>query len=149
MATARTTDWAETAQATLAARGHRAGGARTAVIELLGAEGGCCNAEDVARDLRAQGRRVGTASVYRALAVLADAGLVQKVAVPGSPTRFELVHAGGEHHHHAVCERCGKTVPFSDEELEAAVQAVSDRVPFRIDSHDVTLHGTCEACARA
>lgn len=138
--------WAEAALATLAARGYRAGGARTAVIELLAEEGGCMDADDVASKLRGRGRRVGTASVYRALALLTELDLVHKVALPGSPARFELVLAGGEHHHHLVCDRCGRTFPFSDEVLEEAVQAISARAAFQVEAHDVTLHGVCERC---
>ena len=140
--------WAEHARATLAERGYRAGGARTAVIELLAAEGGCIEAEQVDGRLRELGRKVGTASVYRALALLTELGLLHKVALPDSPVRFELVLAGGEHHHHIVCEQCGRTVAFTDQALEEAVHSISDRTSFRVAAHDVTLHGTCDACLR-
>ena len=129
-------------------RGYRAGGARTAVIELLAAEGGCIEAEQVDGRLRELGRKVGTASVYRALALLTELDLLHKVALPDSPVRFELVLAGGEHHHHIVCERCGRTVAFTDQALEEAVHSISDRTSFRVAAHDVTLHGTCDACLR-
>lgn len=138
--------WAERALAELSATGHRAGGARTAVIKLLAAEGGCLEAEDVAERLRAEGRRVGTASVYRALNLLSDLGLLQKVALAGSPTRFELVRDGGEHHHHIVCDSCGRTVPFSDRRLESAVAELSARSSFQVLAHEITLHGECEGC---
>jgi Fur family transcriptional regulator, ferric uptake regulator len=142
-------EWTEAAFAALAARGHRSGGARTAVIELLGAEGGCLDAEAVAARLRTSGRAVGTASVYRALGVLADLGLLHKVALPDAPVRFELVLPGGDHHHHIVCDACGKTVAFSDEDLESAVEQISRRAAFEVEAHEVTLHGTCEACLSA
>lgn len=139
-------DWAEAALAELARSGHRAGGARTAVIELLAAEGGCIDAEQVEARLREGGRSVGTASVYRALGLLADLGLLQKVAVAGAPVRFELVHPDGHHHHHLVCDRCGRTVAFTDDALERAVHDVSRRASFEVRAHEITLHGTCEAC---
>lgn len=139
-------EWAETALAELARSGHRAGGARTAVIELLAAEGGCIDAEQVEAQLRERGRTVGTASVYRALGLLSELGLLQKVAVAGAPVRFELVHPDGHHHHHIVCDRCGRTVAFTDEALERAVHDVSRRASFQVSSHEITLHGTCEGC---
>lgn len=141
--------WTQTAFARLAHAGYRAGGARTAVVELLGTEGGCVEAEDVVARLRSRGRRAGTASVYRALAVLTELGLLHKVALPDSASRFELVLPGGEHHHHIVCDRCGRTESFSDEQLEAAVHAVSERASFEVAAHDITLHGTCEPCQRS
>lgn len=140
--------WVAHALSELAARGYRAGDARTAVIELLGTEGGCLDADDVAQRLRERGRRVGTASVYRALNVLSDLGLVHRVAVAEGPARFELVHPGGEHHHHIVCDCCGKTVAFEDDGLEHAIDRVSEETSFTVDAHDVTLHGTCDECQR-
>jgi Fur family ferric uptake transcriptional regulator len=142
-------EWAEAALAELARGGHRAGGARTAVIELLAAEGGCIDAEQVEARLREAGRSVGTASVYRALGLLSELGLLQKVAVAGAPVRFELVRPDGHHHHHIVCDRCGRTVAFTDDDLERAVHAVSRRASFEVSSHEITLHGTCEACRSA
>lgn len=139
-------EWAEIASERLATAGFRAGGARTAVVKLLGEQGGCLGAEDVAEKLRASGESVGTASVYRALALLVDLGLLHKVALADSPARFELVLPGGEHHHHLVCDRCGRTVAFADEQLEQAVESISERTPFRVEAHDVTLHGVCPAC---
>lgn len=139
--------WADVALSELARSGHRAGGARTAVIELLAAEGGCIDAEQVEARLREGGRAVGTASVYRALGLLADLGLLQKVAVAGAPVRFELVHPDGHHHHHIVCDHCGRTVAFTDDALERAVHDVSRRASFQVSSHEITLHGTCEGCS--
>jgi Fur family transcriptional regulator, ferric uptake regulator len=142
-------EWTEHAFAELAARGYRSGGARTAVVELLGAEGGCLDAEAIAARLRASGRGVGTASVYRALALLVDLGLLHKVSLADAPVRFELVLSGGDHHHHLVCDACGRTVAFSDEDLEAAVEAISRRTEFAVEAHEVTLHGTCQGCLSA
>jgi Fur family ferric uptake transcriptional regulator len=141
-----TAGWAGSALAALTVNGFRAGGARTAVIELLADEGGCLEAEDVAAKLRTQGRRIGTASVYRALALLSDLGLLHKVALPDAPVRFELVLPDGDHHHHIVCDDCGKTVAFTDDRLERAIHAASRSADFEVRSHDITLHGSCEAC---
>lgn len=142
-------EWAQRALEVLRERGYRAGGARTAVIELLGAEGGCLEAEDVASRLSELGRRVGTASVYRALGLLSDLSLLHKVALADGPARFELVLPDGEHHHHIVCDRCGATAAFSDQQLEDAVHAISESTNFQVSAHDVTLRGTCSACQSA
>ena len=138
--------WSERAREQLAAHGYKAGGARMAVVELLGSEGGCLEAEEVAARLRELGTTVGTASVYRALALLAELRLLHRVALPGAPARFELVLPHGEHHHHIVCDSCGRTAAFADEELESAVEAISRRTVFEVQAHDVTLHGLCEDC---
>ncbi|MGZ5325618.1 MAG: Fur family transcriptional regulator, partial [Solirubrobacterales bacterium] len=58
-------DWEGRAIETLASSGHRAGGARTAVVELLAEQDCCLSAQQIHDRLRSGGRGVGIASVYR------------------------------------------------------------------------------------
>jgi len=139
--------WAERAFRELALRGHRAGGARAAVIERLASEGGCLTAQELAERLRGGTRTVGAASVYRALAALEEAGLVRPADLGPGERRYELVHDDGSHHHHVVCDRCGRTIAFSDHGLEGAIEGVAKRLGVSIDAHDVVLRGTCRDCS--
>jgi Fur family transcriptional regulator, ferric uptake regulator len=148
-ATASATRWAEHAFAVLAEHGHRAGGARAAVIETLGRHGGCVDADELVGTLRGEGTRVGVASVYRALGLLAALGVLQRVPVAGGSARYELLGPGGDHHHHLVCDDCGATMAFEDEALERAIGGVSRRTEYAVQVHDVTLHGTCPDCQRS
>jgi Fur family ferric uptake transcriptional regulator len=141
--------WVARAFSVLGDAGYRAGGARSAVVEAIGREGGCLSAEEVSTRLRSAGKRVGTASVYRALSVLSDLGALHAVSMPGAPLRYELVLPGGHHHHHVVCDGCGETASFQDPDLEAAIERLSSRVAYRVEAHDVTLRGRCPACSRA
>jgi Fur family ferric uptake transcriptional regulator len=141
--------WIASAFAVLGEAGYRAGGARSAVVEAIGREGGCLSADEVSARLRGEGKRVGTASVYRALSVLSELGALHGVSMPGAPLRYELVLPGGHHHHHVVCDSCGDTASFQDPDLEAAIERLSTRVAYHVDAHDVTLRGTCPACSRA
>ena len=143
------TPWAEHAFAVLSEHGHRAGGARSAVVEALGRHGGCLDAEELVGKLRRERKRVGVASVYRALALLSELGVLQRVAVAGGSARYELVGPGGDHHHHLVCDDCGATTAFEDEELERAIGRLSRRAAYAVQAHDVTLHGTCPDCQGA
>ncbi len=42
--------------------------------------------------------------------------------------RYEPVGTGRGHHHHLVCDSCGRLQPFSDEGLERAISRVSERL---------------------
>jgi Fur family transcriptional regulator, ferric uptake regulator len=134
--------WAEHASARLTAAGHRRGGAREAVIELLDSQPCALTALEIEDALRA-GRRVGRASVYRVLDELETLGLVSRVDVGDGIARYEP-HRG--HHHHLVCDGCGRLEPFQDDALEQAIRRLADRVSFDVSDHDVTLHGCCERC---
>lgn len=116
------------------------------MIELLGRQHCCLTAQEIFDDLRAEGRRVGIASVYRSLDQLARDGYVQRVDVGAGTTRFEPHHAGGEHHHHLVCADCGRVEAFADAELERALHKVEDETGYSV-AHDVVLRGVCDACA--
>lgn len=132
--------------ARLAAAGFRRGGAREAVIEVLASESCGLGALEIDERLRAGGRRVGRASVYRTLEQLEELGLVHRLDIGGALARFERVEPGGEHHHHMVCDRCGKVLPFSDEALERAVARVSGGARFEVRDHEVVLRGACGSC---
>ena len=138
--------WRSHAAATLERGGFRSGAARGLVIDALARRDCCATAQELEGDLRLGERRVGIASVYRALEVLDRLGLVHRLDVGDGVTRYEAAHAGGEHHHHVVCDRCGRVEQFADAALEQAIIAVATRLDFDIDAHDVILRGSCPDC---
>ncbi|HLG09782.1 MAG TPA: Fur family transcriptional regulator [Gaiellaceae bacterium] len=138
--------WTEGALARLRESSGRSGSARRAVVELLGRQGCCLSAQEIHERLRAAGPRVGIASVYRALEGLAELGLVQRVDLGDGIARFEPAHPGGDHHHHLVCDDCGKVEPFEDPTLEAVIERVADGRGYAVQAHDVVLRGACEDC---
>ena len=141
-------EWIERATAELHAAGRRAGGARAEVITQLSRENCAVSAEQLERKLADGGRRVGRASIYRALEALAETSLVQRVDLGESGSRWERVGGGThDHHHHLLCRSCGQVVPFEDDELEHSLHALSTRKDFSVDSHEVTLHGLCANCS--
>jgi Fur family ferric uptake transcriptional regulator len=142
----REPEWTESALALLRESSGRSGSARRAVVELLGRQGCCLSAQEIHERLRTTGPRVGIASVYRALEGLDGLGLVQKVDLGDGLSRFEPTHAGGDHHHHLVCDDCGKVEPFEDSTLEAAIERVADGRGYAVAAHDVVLRGACEDC---
>jgi Fur family ferric uptake transcriptional regulator len=141
--------WTELAAEALAGEGRRAGAARRAVIGLLAEQDCCLSAQEIADRIRAGGRRVGVASVYRALDLLHGERLVQRIELGEGGARFEAIVPGGDHHHHAVCERCGRLTPFEDAGLERAIKRLSERLRHRVDAHDVLIRGHCSRCASA
>lgn len=139
--------WADQVHLTLRRAGLRHADARERVIGLLAAEPCALSAVEIKAELDAQGRRIGVASVYRALELLSEHGLVERVAVGPGLARFERSLPGGEHHHHhLVCDRCGRLVAFDDPALERAISGVSKRLGVRVQHHEVLLRGACQNC---
>jgi Fur family ferric uptake transcriptional regulator len=139
-------EWTETTLATLRASGYRSGGARRTVVELLGRQDCCLSAQEIFDRLRAEGRSVGIASVYRVLDLLGEKGLVQRIDVGAGTARYEPVLPSGDHHHHLVCDDCGKVEAFEDAELERVMRSLEGRTGYSVAAHDVVLRGACADC---
>lgn len=140
--------WIEFAEAELHRAGHRSSLPRSAVLELIGRQECVLSAHEIGDELRRGGRRVGIATVYRTLELLEELKLVQRLDVGGGSARYEPALPGGEHHHHHfVCERCEKVTPFEDAGLERAIEALGERLEYRVGEHDVILKGSCPECA--
>jgi Fur family ferric uptake transcriptional regulator len=146
---AMSSPWSEEAQAKLAESGQRIGSARAAVVDFLAAQTCCHSAQEIHDALAAGGARIGLASVYRAVDSLVDVGVAQRVEIGDGIARYEPVRPGNEHHHHLVCDGCGKLEPFHDDALEAAIEAVERSSGYAVASHDVVLHGACTDCRAA
>jgi Fur family transcriptional regulator, ferric uptake regulator len=140
------TIWLDTTRQALRAAGLRAGGARSAVVELLADQRCCVSAQELHDQLEAGGRSVGIASVYRVLDTLSDLRLVQRVDLGDGVARYEPVADGDHHHHHLVCGDCGKVEPFSDPSLERAIELASSRLGYAVEGHEVVLRGECGDC---
>ena len=138
--------WSEHADRRLAEAGFRRGGARAAVIGLLDRQACALSAYDIEDALRADGRGVARASVYRVIEELVGLGLVTRVEVGQGVARYEPARGGHEHHHHMVCDTCGDVFPFADEELERTIGRLAGRVAFDVAEHDIVLHGSCAGC---
>jgi Fur family transcriptional regulator, ferric uptake regulator len=86
---------------------------------------------------------LGLATVYRNVNALVGEGWLVEVQLPGEPPRYEV--AGKKHHHHFVCETCGRAFEVND--CPGSMKAL---VPggFTLSRHEITLYGTCADCTR-
>lgn len=117
---------------------------RVAVREALEASDGFVSAQSLHRALRTDGATVGLATVYRALAALADDG------------EADALHSGGEvlyractptHHHHLICRTCGRTVELEAAAVERWAGQVAAEHGFVEPEHVVDIFGLCQECA--
>jgi len=138
--------WASSTLETLHRKGLRNGGARHAVIDLLAEQDCCLTAQEIFDRLRESGRKVGIASVYRVLELLTSEALVQRIDLGSGIARYEPIHSGGDHHHHLVCDSCGRVEAFEDPSLERALVDLESTSGYLVAGHDVVLHGACAAC---
>jgi Fur family transcriptional regulator, ferric uptake regulator len=86
---------------------------------------------------------LGVATVYRTVNALLEDDVVEAVAIPGEPVRYELANKG--HHHHFQCEKCTRVF-----DIAGCIDNIRKLIPpkFRVRTHDLTVYGLCRSCAR-
>ena len=84
---------------------------------------------------------IGIATVYRNVKAFLNSGDITSVTIPGDNPRYEI--AGRAHHHHFHCAGCDRVY-----DVHHCPGDFRDIAPkgFRVDRHEITLHGLCESC---
>jgi Fe2+ or Zn2+ uptake regulation protein len=122
-------------------------GRRRVVAALSGADGPLSAAE-LHQEL---GGKIPVSSVYRSLAVLEHAGVVEPHHGARGLTRYEMAEWLAGHHHHLVCESCGTVEDIElpgdlEIELERLVGRVSGLSSFAASGHALEVDGRCVRC---
>lgn len=106
------------------------------------------SAEDVYNILREKDSDIGLATVYRALDLLSELGILMRMDFGDGCARYELnttdpkVH----HHHHLICLKCKKVIEFEEDLLDELEANIADKSGFQILNHEVKFFGYCSDC---
>lgn len=120
---------------------------RLAIADVLLNSERHLSAEEVAEELTARGKKVGTATVYRAIDTLLASGLLVERDFGEGFRRFEPAR-DVPNHEHLVCTQCGKVEEFRDERLERMTTIVAESRGFARQRHRLVIHGICRDCQR-
>jgi Fur family ferric uptake transcriptional regulator len=126
--------------------GYRLTGPRLAVAELIADHDGHFTAADLTAIARDRRLGISRATLFRALEVLTELGLLERVDLPTGEHAY--VKCAPAHHHHVICSRCGRTTDVQEPGLADAVAEISRRTGYRIQSHRLELFGLCRHCQR-
>jgi Fe2+ or Zn2+ uptake regulation protein len=118
---------------------------RRAVLDALEGREHPATAQDIHALLRANNHRVSVTTVYRALAALAEAGLVHVFALDGERA---YRHCATTPHQHLLCESCGLVQEYPSEPAHQLLAAALADRDFTPDPQHTDVHGLCGACRR-
>ena len=127
--------------------GLRLTDARRKVATLIADRDGPFTAADLLEDARTRRLGIGRATVFRALDAFSELNVVERLDLPNGDHAY--VGCDPAHHHHVVCERCGRTTEIDDGGIRDIVRAIERRTGYRVDSHRLELFGRCPTCAAA
>ncbi len=120
---------------------------RLAIAEVLLTSDRHLSVEEVAKEVGARGRAVGTATVYRAIDTLLETGLLVERDFGEGFRRFEPAR-DVPNHEHLVCTQCGRVEEFRDERLDRMTTIVAESRGFARQRHRLVIHGICRDCQR-
>lgn len=125
---------------------------RQAVLNVMHRMAGHHSADEIFFQVHRLYPGIGLATIYRTLDLLTRLGLVKKYDFGQGRARYELVKKDVHHHHHLICEQCGKVIDyddFMDEEkilVKKIEEALSKKHNFKIKTHNLQFYGLCKEC---
>ena len=117
--------------------GYKTTPQRVAVLRALAEE-----QHQSLEELRARCPEVGLVTVYRALDLFGELGIVRRLDL-GDGARYELAEG---HHHHMICESCGDISEFEECPLDQKPLPVGS-FGFEMHAHSIEVYGRCAGCS--
>ena len=122
---------------------------RQAVLDAIDHAGRALTPNEILALAQANVASLNLSTIYRHLNALQDDARIHKVMLPGQAARFEAAcaarhHDAAHHHHHFHCTACDCVIA-----LHGCPGSMQEYAPhgFVVQTHDITLHGLCAACA--
>jgi Fe2+ or Zn2+ uptake regulation protein len=119
---------------------------RKAVLEALGESRGHPSAEDVYLLVKQKNPRVALGTVYQALGVLEEIGVIEAKHWSESPTRYDL-NVGP--HLDIRCLRCGEVSEVPGVQFDGLEDSIRAATPYEVKRATVVVEGLCPACRDA
>lgn len=130
----------------LSEHGYRLTEPRSVIIDAILRHSRPFSAEQLVAELSETqgGPRIGRATVYRTLEVLAAIDVLTRIVqLDGHPS---YIWGTPGHRHHLLCESCGTTVTFTACPVDDLVRDLTRNTDFEIHNHVLEVFGVCPTC---
>jgi Fur family transcriptional regulator, ferric uptake regulator len=130
--------------ARLRERGLKSTGQRDDIARVFFELSRHISAEELYAEVRKVNPHVGYATIYRTLKLLKECELLYERHFDEGQARYEV--AGGHHHDHFICDRCGKILEFENDAIEDLQQLIAAELGVTLTHHKMELYGICDDC---
>lgn len=137
----------ETSAAALQRAGQRLTPQRMAIADALARTGKEATVQELYEQVRRRHPYIGRATVFRAVDMLVDAGLAQRLERPGHVSAYVWCAPG--HHHHLICTTCRAVEELDETAVAPLLETIAKRRGFRVDHAALDFYGECRDCRRA
>ena len=119
---------------------------RLLVLDILKEVPGHPDAGVIFQEAKKRYDRISLATIYRSLALLKAAGLVEENHLGEDHGHFETIQS--PHHYHFTCIGCGRVIEFEATGIPEVVQELSERESLRVTEAQFSLRGYCPDCQK-
>ena len=116
---------------------------RKAVLEALKEARGHPSAEDVYLVVKKKNPKVALGTVYQALSVLEEIGVIGAKHWSESPTRYDL---NTQPHLDIRCQGCGEVSEIPGIELENLEARIQENTSYNVRNTTLVVEGLCPDC---
>lgn len=120
---------------------------REAVAHALFSSDGHLSVEEMEERLRAEGERIGKATIYRTVDLLVKSRLAEEHDFGEGFKRYEHRLSRQPEHEHLICLECGTVTEFKSEKIREIQQRVEREHGFRPTRHRLDIYGLCGECS--
>jgi Fur family ferric uptake transcriptional regulator len=128
---------------TLKAKGLKLTPQRRLILDIIHDAQAHITAEEILDYVQSRAPGVNKSTIYRTLELLEELGCVYKSELDN---RFIYHHAEEGHHHHLVCQSCGKSIECAEDVFLPVESTISDRYGFKADLRHMVVSGLCKEC---
>lgn len=102
--------------------------------------------EDIERELKQRGERIGKATIYRTVEILVRSGLVEEHDFGEGFKRYEHLFGQQPEHEHLICTHCSKVIEFHSPEVVRVQEETARLHGFLPTRHRLEIYGLCAHC---
>ncbi|MCL4535084.1 MAG: transcriptional repressor [Bacteroidetes bacterium] len=132
---------------TLHATSRRVTSQRQVVLEVVKRSPAHLDAEAIHHRARKKDPRISLATVYRALAVFKDIGLVQQSYLDRDHAREHYEPIGAPEHYHFTCLGCRNVIEFQSSRIAQMTADLHRQLGVSVAHACICLEGYCRTCA--
>ena len=127
-------------------KGYRLTPQRMMIVEALHSVDQHISAEEIYTKVRARYPYANISTIYRTLELLKELALVNEIALRDGRVRYHPAEKG--HHHHLVCQKCGKIVDLPESALLPLEDILFRDYRFKADLKHLAMFGLCDDCQK-
>ena len=130
----------------LSEQGYRLTPQRMMVLSAIENSDNHISAEEIYAQVVDKYSHVNISTVYRTLELLKRLGLVTETDLGGGRVRYHPADKG--HHHHLVCQECGRIIDLDESVLSSVKSMLLREYKFSADLRHLAIFGRCAKCSQ-